>query len=108
MVLVLGPLGPEFQALVSHLTWVLGNKPRSSRKGASALNHRAVSPLPFFIIFKTGMSLTLQLPVTWGHEPPPPHQHRHHKDTSLCSWLYIGAGETKPGPHVGVKITLPT
>jgi hypothetical protein len=46
MVLVLGPLGPEFQALVSHLTWVLGNKPRfSARQQALLIPEPSLQPI---------------------------------------------------------------
>lgn len=33
------PLGLELQAVVSHLTWMLGSQLRSSTKASNTLNH---------------------------------------------------------------------
>lgn len=36
----------ELQVVVSHLIWVLGIEPGSSRRESNALNHQTISPVP--------------------------------------------------------------
>lgn len=41
------PLGLELQLIVSHVTWLLGNKVMPSGKAKSSPNPWAISPAPY-------------------------------------------------------------